>query len=352
MKKGNTVGMDLGDRFHAICVLDSEGTVIERKKLKNTKEALEAYYGDCPSCQVALEAGTHSGWISRLLESMGHQVVVAQPRAVRAIWSSDRKNDAADAEMLARLLRADPKLLSPIKHRSEQAQVDLLMIKARDGLVQMRTKLINQVRGLGKSLGHRFPASDTHTFALKARAELPDMLAEALESVLDVIDELSQRIRIYDKKIEQRARNDYPETATLQSVPGVGALTALAYVLTLDDPTRFERSREVGPYLGLVPRQDQSGEQDKQLRITKAGDRYLRRLLVGSAQYLLGAFGPDCQLRRFGLSLAERGGKAAKKRAVVAVARKLAVLLHKLWVSGDLFDPQFGLPVESTNRAA
>ncbi len=352
MKKVNTVGMDLGDRFHAICVLDSEGTVIERKKVKNTKEALVGYFGDRAPCRIALEAGTHSGWIGRLLESMGHQVVVAQPRAVRAIWSRDRKNDASDAEMLARLLRADPELLSPIKHRSEQAQIDLLTIKARDGLVQVRTKLINQVRGLGKSLGHRFPSSDAHTFAVKARAALPEMLAEALESLLDVIDQLSQRIRAYDKLIERRARQEYPETGILASVPGVGALTALAYVLTVDDPKRFKRSREVGPYLGLVPRQDQSGEQDRQLRITKAGDCYLRRLLVGSAQYLLGAFGPDCQLRRFGLRLADRGGKAAKKRAVIAVARKLAVLLHKLWVSGELFDPHRGLSEETVNRAA
>lgn len=352
MKNSSTVGMDLGDRFHAICILDAEGMVIERKKLKNTKEMLEGYFGAMPRCQIALEAGTHSGWISRLLESMGHQVVVAQPRAVRAIWGRDRKNDVSDAEMLARLLRADPKLLSPIKHRGEQAQIDLLTIKARDGLVQVRTKLINQVRGLGKSLGHRFPSSDAHTFAAKARTDLPEMLAEALESLIDVIDQLSQRIRAFDKIIERRARHDYPETAMLESVPGVGVLTALAYVLTVDDPRRFARSREVGPYLGLVPRQDQSGEQDRQLRITKAGDRYARRLLVGSAQYLLGTFGPDCHLRRFGLRLAERGGKAAKKRAVVAVARKLAVLLHKLWVNGELFDPQYGQPAKPISQAA
>jgi transposase len=346
------MGMDVGDRFHEICVLDAEGAVVERKRLANKQEDMHAYFSQCPPCRIALEAGTHSGWISRLLETLKYTVVVAQPRAVRAIWSRDRKNDVSDAEMLARLLRADAKLLSPIKLRSEKTQIDLLMIKARDGLVQTRTKLINQVRGLGKSLGHRFPASDAHTFATKARHELPENMKEALESLLEVIEELSKRIRVYDKQIEQTARKDYSETLRLRSVPGVGSLTALAYVLTVDDPERFKRSRDVGPYLGLVPRQDQSGGIDKQLHITKAGDRYLRRLLVGSAQYILGRYGQDCPLRTFGLRLAARGGKNAKKRAVVALARKLAVLLHKLWVSGKPFDVNYGKTSLETVNAA
>jgi transposase len=344
MKKGNTMGMDLGDRFHEVCILDADGSVVERKKVANNAEAMREYFAGREPCRIVLEAGTHSGWISRLVESLTYTVVVAQPRAVRAIWSRDRKNDVSDAEMLARLLRADAKLLCPIKHRSEAAQLDLLMIKSRDGLVQVRTKLINQIRGLGKSLGHRFPASDAHTFSVKARRELPKTMQEALDPLLEMVEELSKRIKIFDKKIEQQAPRDYPETKVLQSVPGVGALTALAFVLTVDDPGRFKRSRDVGPYLGLVPRQDQSGAMDKQLHITKAGDRYLRRLLVGSAQYILGAFGPECRLRSFGLKLAARGGKNAKKRAVVAVARKLAVLLHKLWVSGKPFDPRHGMP--------
>jgi len=352
MKNGNTMGMDLGDRFHEVCVLDAEGTVMDRQRLANNAEAMREFFSRREPCRIALEAGTHSGWISRLLESLNYTVVVAQPRAVRAIWSRDRKNDVSDAEMLARLLRADAKLLSPIKHRSEEAQVDLLMIKARDGLVQIRTKLINQVRGLGKSMGHRFPASDAHTFARKALQDLPGYMIEAAESLLEVIEDLSARIKIFDKKIEQRASRDYPETKILQSVPGVGSLTALAFILTVDDPKRFKHSRDVGPYLGLVPRQDQSGAMDKQLHITKAGDRYLRRLLVGSAQYILGAFGPECRLRSFGLRLAARGGKNAKKRAVVAVARKLAVLLHTLWVSGKPFDARYGMPPQPMEDVA
>ena len=135
------------------------------------------------------------------------------------------------------------------------------------------------------------------------------------------------------------ARKAYPETLTLREITGVGPVTALAYVLTLEDPTRFNKSRDVGPYLGLTPKRDQSGKTDKALSISKAGNTYLRRLLVGSAHYILGPFGPDCDLRRYGTRIASRGGKAAKRKAVVAVARKLAVLMHQLWKNKATYDP-------------
>jgi transposase len=334
--------MDMGDRFHEVCVLDAAGQVVERKRLVNSREALRRFFGARAPATIAMEAGTHSGWISRLLESMGHRVVVGQPRALRAIWDRERKNDVSDAEMRARLVRVDARLLRPVRHRSEQAQVDLLLIKARGGLVETRTKLINQVRGLAKSLGYRLPSSDARSFASKARAVLPEALRASVDPLLEVVEEASRRIHAFDRQVEQLAQQRYPHTEKLRSVPGVGSLTSLAYVLTLDDPGRFRRSREVGPYLGLTPKQDQSGETDKQLRITKAGDRYMRQLLVGSAQYLMGPFGPACELRVFGQRLAARGGKNAKKRAVVAVACKLAVLLHRLWVSGPAFEPERG----------
>jgi transposase len=292
---------------------------------------------------VALEAGTHSGWVSRLLEGLGLKVLVAQPRRVKALWDRDRKNDASDAELLARLLRADPQLLHPIRHRSEAAQTDLLPLRSRDVLVQTRTKLVNAARGLAKSLGHRLPACDARYFATKARAALPAVLDAALVPMLETIAEISARITALDRAIERTAKQCYPETERLRQIRGVGALTALAFVLTVSDAGRFRRSRQIGPYLGLVPKQDQSGAQDKQLHITKSGDSYVRRLLVGSAQYILGPFGPPCGLRVFGERLAARGGKNAKRRAVVAVARKLAVLLHKLWVCPVPYDPQRGL---------
>lgn len=343
MKRGQFIGMDLGDQSHEICGLDEQGDVVERQRIANTQDRLKKVFTRQTKATVAIEAGTHSGWIARLLESLGHKVVVAQPRAVRAIWDRDRKNDTSDAELLARLLRADPRLLHPIRVRGEDAQIDMLMLKTRDGLVRTRTKLINQARGLAKSLGHRFASSDAGSFVPKARAAMPSTMAEALNPLLITLDTLELQIRALDRRIEELAQNRYPETTRLRQVTGVGALTSLAYVLNMDDPHRFEHSRDVGPFLGLTPRQDQSGATDKQLRITKAGDSYVRRLLVGSAQYILGPFGPPCTLRDFGMRLSRRGGRNAKRRAVVAVARKLAVLLHALWVNpATPYDPARG----------
>ncbi len=153
-----------------------------------------------------------------------------------------------------------------------------------------------------------------------------------------MIENMSLQIRRYDDQIKRLGEKKYTQTKLLRQVKGVGPVTSLAFVLTLADPYRFEHSRDVGPYLGLVPLQDESGDSKPQLRITKAGDCYLRRLLVTSAQYILGPFGSDCDLRRKGLDLCARGGKNARKRAVVAIARRLAVLLHKLWVSGEVYE--------------
>lgn len=340
------IGMDLGDKNHDVCVLDDAGQVARRDRVRNTVEAIKKFASPFPpGTAVALEAGTHSGWISRLLEALGLKVVVAQPRALKALWSRNRKNDESDAELLARMLRADPQLLCPIQHRNEAAQTDLLTLRARDALVQSRTRLINVARGLSKSLGHRLPAADARYFAAKAEASLPACLQSALQPLLATVEVLSVRIQALDRVIAELAETRYPETQRLRAVAGVGPVTSLAYVLTIADPTRFTHSRDVGPYLGLVPKQDQSGETDKQLHITKAGDAFVRRLLVGSAQYILGPFGPACGLRAVGLKLAERGGPNGKRRAVVAVARKLAVLLHKLWISPTPYDPQRGLTV-------
>jgi transposase len=339
MKKRNTVGLDMGDQSHTICVLDWQGQVEERAEVVNTAAAIRKRFGKIKPCLVAMEAGTHSGWVSRILEELGHEVLVGNPRKLRAIWDNDQKNDVRDAEMLARIARFDPQLLHPIRHRGKEAQCDLVAIKARDELVKVRTALIAHVRGLVKSIGERLPKCSPECFHLRATEAMPAELAPALEPVVQSIAELTVRIRHCDQLVEKLSQEKYPETEALRAIPGVGPVTALAYVLTLEDNTRFEKSRDVGPFLGLTPRRDQSGQVDKQLRITKAGDAYLRRLLVQCAQYMLGRFGPDCDLRRFGLRLAERGGKNAKRRAVVAVARKLGVLLHCLWKTRGEYEP-------------
>lgn len=334
-----TIGMDLSDRTAQLCVMNTEGLIVEETKMMLTEAQLLKRFGSCEPARIAIEAGTHSPWVSRLLKKCGHDVIVANPRKLRLIYQSDKKNDRMDARTLARLARMDPELLAPIQHRGAEAQADLALLRARDALVKARTALINHVRGAVKSVGQRLQKCSTESFHKKAIGQIPQEIRGALCPLIETIQKLTNQIRKHDKAVEELGQKKYPETARLRQVAGVGPLTSLAYVLTIEDPRRFSKSREVGPYLGLVPRQDQSGRRDPQMRITKAGDEVLRRLLVGSAQYILGPFGPPTDLRQWGLELARRGGKSAKKRAVVAVARKLAVLLHRLWSSGEDYEP-------------
>ncbi len=339
MGRSITIGMDLGDRNHMVCVLDERGRKIEECTVACKPAEVRAFCARYPEALLAVETGTHSRWVSEVAQEAGLQVLVGNARKLRAIWQNPQKSDVKDAEMLARIARMDPALLAPIRHRSARAQQDLAIIKARDALVRTRTSLILHVRSVCKGFGHRLTKGGSDAFARKA--QIPEGLNAALDPLLEVIEELSQRIRAYGRAVDETAAR-YPETGRLTQVTGVGTLTALAFVLTLEEASRFEDSRMVGPYLGLVPRRDQSGQVDKQLPITKAGNTYLRNLLVSGAHYILGPFGPSCNLRRHGEALMKRGGKNAKKRAVVAVARKLAVLLHALWKSGAMYEPDRG----------
>jgi transposase len=335
-----TAGLDIGDKYSYLCLIDTDsGEVIEEGRLRTTPEALRRRFASEPSLRMAIETGTHSPWVSRLLEECGHEVLVANARKLRLIYANKRKTDEIDAENLARLARLDPKLLYPLKPRAEDSQAHLALIRSREALVSCRTQLVNHVRGAVKSFGARLPKCPARSFHNKAPEHIPEALWPALGPILKQIGSLTESIRQYDRQLETVSKEHYPETELLRQVEGVGPLTALTFVLTLEDPYRFEKSRSVGAYLGLVPAKDQSGERDPQKRISKEGDEMLRRLLVSGAHYILGPFGHDSDLRRHGEKIASRGGKNAKKRAVVAVARKLAVLLHSLWVSGEVYEP-------------
>jgi len=335
-----TIGLDLGDKISRTCEIDAGGNLLKSAAVATTPGAIERYFGGRPRCRVALEVSTHSPWVSRQLKSLGHEDVVANASEVYGKRRRKRRNDRLDAEFLARQARADVKLLHPIQHRSAEAQQDLALLRARDQLVQARTKLINHVRGAVKSLGARIGKCATEVFATRAARQLPEPLRPSLTPLLEVIGDLTKRIRGMDQQVE-RMVEEHPEAVHLQQPAGVGVLTALAFVLVVEDPKRFRRSRDVGAFLGLVPKLDESGDSSPQLHITKAGDPLVRRYLVSAARYILGPFGPDCDLRRYGQTIAARGGKNASKRAAVAVARKLAVTLHRLWVTNAAYDPDW-----------
>jgi transposase len=334
-----TIGVDLGDRWSFYCVLDEAGKIILEQKVSTTPEAIQQTFAKIPRSLIALETGTHSPWVSRLLTELGHEVLVAHAQKVELITKSNRKDDRHDARTLARVARIDPELLGPVRHRSAKAQIHLTVIRARAELVSARTALVNAARGLAKSYGERLPKCGTYQVNEKLAAGLSTELREVLEPLLKEIESLNERIQEYDERMEKIAQEVYPEVSLLKQVKGVGTQIALSYVLTIEDPYRFEKSREVGCFLGLKPGRRNSGKSEPQKHISKEGDRYLRTMMVQGAHYILGPFGEDSDLRRWGRKLAERGGKNAKKRAVVAVARKLAVLLHRLWVSGEVYEP-------------
>jgi transposase len=334
-----TVGLDLGDRSSWYCVLDEAGRVLLEQRVSTTPKALREVFGGMPRCRIALETGMHSPWVSRLLSEVGHEVIVAHARNVRLIGESRKKDDRLDAQTLARLARIDPELLCPVKHRSAKAQADLTVIRARAGLVRARTALVNTARGLAKSYGERLRGCNVRNMNPEKAEELSPELQTALQPLLAALESLSERIGEYNERIEKLATESYPQLALLKQVKGVGTLIALTFLLTLEDPHRFRKSRDVGCYLGLQPGRRNSGQSEPQMHISKEGDPYLRTLLVQGAQHILGPFGVDCDLRRWGLKLAERGGKSGKKRAIIATARKLAVLLHHLWVSGEAYEP-------------
>ena len=331
-----TIGLDLGDRFSHYCMLNSDGDVIETGRIPTTEAALRRHFEGEPAMRIALECGTHSPWISRLLEQLGHPVIVANARKIRAITASESKNDRNDAEKLARFAFCDPRLLSPIQHRSPERQQDLNLIQARGTLVRARTMIVNALRGLVKSAGGRLPACSTQGFQTRVESSVPPAMVECARPLLEQIAALTTNIQQMDRSIEQLGKR-YPEIGVLRTAPGVGALIAAAYVLTLDRPDAVKHSRQAGAFLGLRPRQSQSGDSDPQHRISKTGNIYLRSLLVQAAHYVLGHFGPDSELRRWGLKLAASGGKRGKKRAIVAVARKLAVILHRMWQTGKVW---------------
>jgi len=352
MEQNNTLccGIDIADRYSQIVLLEQDGQVSEMCRIQTTPRAVKRYFRDKPLMRVAMEASTHSPWMSQLLAEMGYEVLVGNPSKLRLIYENNRKHDLIDAELLARLARFDPQLLYPIIHKDDQSRLAWTVISSRDALVRARTELINHIRGMVKPFGQRLPSCSAERFA-KLAPEVPAVLKEVLAPAFTGVATLSLQIRFCDEQIARLCQQQYRQSKLLQQVPGVGPITALMFVLTIGDPYRFSRNRSVGAYLGLVPRRSQTGQSDPELPITKAGNRYLRCLLVQCAHYIMGPFGPDSELRRFGERIAGRDGKSARKRARVAVARRLAVLLLSLWKTGQQYEPFHASPSTDSSAA-
>ncbi len=345
-------GLDLGDRHSHLCLLGLDGNIIERHRIRTNVKAFKKFFDAWGPMRVVFEAGTHSLWVFRLLQRLGHQPLMADTHHLALITQSMSKSDRRDAATLGELGLRLPQMMRAVTPCSLETQQHRTVLRARDGAVQARTKLSSQGRGLVKSFGVRWPACDTAACAKKAAAAMPSDLKDTLGPLLLVIQHRSDEIRRYDKKIEQLGDEKYPHTLRMRSIRGVGPITALAFVLNLDNAVeKLESRRAAGPRRGLRPKQRGSGKRQPELSITKSGDALLRKLLLQCAQYVLGHHGAESRLRSWGWRLAARGGKAAKRKAVVAVARKLAILLHVLWKRDVDFDPLYETKRQSRGQS-
>jgi transposase len=332
-----TIGCDLGDRETTICTLSAEGKVTQRAQVKTDRDSLMRWFRSRPKAHVVMEVGTHSPWISGLAQASGHRVTVINPHEFKLISDSRRKCDQEDAELLARAVRADLGLVRPVAHRSEKTRADLTLLRTRDLLVRERTKLVSHVRGTLKSFGVKPGTSSPETFHERVAPFVPEPLKLALEPVLNHLAQLGQTLKRLDEGVEQTAKKHEKVVELLSSVPRVGTLTALTFCLVVEDPRRFKKSRDLGAYVGLAPARRQSGDSEAQLGISKAGDSLLRRMLVQCAHQMMFKNAPDSALKRWGVAKAKSGGKNGKKRMAVALARKVAVVLHRIWVTGESF---------------
>lgn len=343
-----TIGLDVSDRKTQICVLNKDGIIVKESTVATRREALIEEFRHLPTSRLVLEVGPHSRWVSSLLSEFGHEVIVANPRRVRLIWAEARKTDRLDAEKLARIGRLDPKLLFEVHHRSDAGQLGRTLLKSRKQLIGCRTKLINSIRGLLKTYGIFVPAGGTaETFHVRVLEFVPAELLPIVTPLLRTMETLTREARALQKQVLATIEALAPEASHLLDIDGVGPLTVLAFITVFEDPARFRKARNAGAYVGLVPRLDASGDKVSLGRVSREGDVLLRAHLVQCAHYILGPFGKDSALRRYGLRLAERnGGPLGRRKAVVAVARKLAVLMLMMWNTGVCYEPLYGVAEE------
>ena len=324
-------GIDLHNKSSEVCVLDAGGAVSERARIPTTEKALRRWFGGRERARICVEASGISPWVARLLTELGHEVVVANAQRVRLIAESTLKNDTVDAETLARLVRMDPALLCPIRHRKEETQRLRGMLRVRRSLVNNRTACLNTARGLLRSFGYRMPGQRPERLARAlAVGKVPEVLCALVAPLVATARELDGRIQALDEEVIE-AGHAFPEVERFQQVPGVGPLVALAFVLCIEDPGRFHSSRDIPSFLGLRPRMRESAEHSHFGSITRQGDTEMPKLLVQVAHGCLRSR-QDSDLKRWAERLA---GRIGKKKAVVAMARKLAVVLHHLWVTGE-----------------
>ncbi len=348
-----TIGMDLGNRKHTVCAIDGAGEVLWRKKVTNTPEALKPFFEENAGATVAMETGLCCRWISALAKRCGCEVLVGNARKLAPIWQSMQKSDENDAFMIAKLARFDRGLFHPVSLRDDERHEMVQILELREVAVSQRTQAVNSVRGLCKAMGVFIPDCDATRFHKVAKDAIPRDLAWKFMPMLRQLKETAETIRRYDAMLKRYASDHFGEEVALAStIPGIGPVTSCAFVALVGDAKRFGKARDAGVYFGLTPARDQSGDRDAPKRVTKAGSKMMRRLLVTAANYVMRTSSPDTAIKRHGMRICARGGKIAKRKAKVAIARKLAVVMLAMLKSGKPYEDRVAANIPAKADAA
>ncbi|MAB06451.1 MAG: IS110 family transposase [Rhodobacteraceae bacterium] len=334
------IGIDVSLASSAVCVIDEHGQVVKRAQIDSEPEALIAFLRDLPFAieAIGLEAGPLSQWLHRGLGEAGFELVLMETRQVKAVLKAmPVKTDRRDAEGIARLLRMG--WFRPVHCKSVSAQEMRALLSARKAVQKAALDIEQSLRGVlrnfGMKLGPVGKGKGRYESRVRELVAGNAALEAAASAILDARTVLRDRLSALDRRVLELARRD-DACRLMMTMPGVGAVVALTVRSAIDDPARFRSSRDVGPWVGLTPRREQSGERDVTGRITKAGDAALRTALFNAATVMMHNARP-CWLKAWGMQVARRRGS---KRATVAVARRIGVVLHRMWLDGTEFRPE------------
>ena len=348
-----TIGMDLGNRKHTVCAINGAGELLWRTEVINTPEALKPFFEENAGATVAMETGLCCRWISALAKRCGCEVLVGNARKLAPIWQSMQKSDENDAFMIAKLARFDRGLFHPVSLRDDERHEMVQILELREVAVSQRTQAVNSIRGLCKAMGVFIPDCDATRFHKVAKDAIPRDLSWKFLPMLRQLKETAETIRQYDAMLKRYASGHFGEEVALaSSIPGIGPVTSCAFVALVGDAKRFGKARDAGVYFGLTPARDQSGDRDAPKRVTKAGSKMMRRLLVTAANYVMRTSSPDTAIKRHGMRICARGGKIAKRKAKVAIARKLAVVMLAMLRSGRPYEDRLAANVPAKPDAA
>mgnify|MGYP001815055186 FL=1 len=330
------VGLDVSLQQTAVCVVDQTGKIIREVVIPSDPEAIAAFIKSNAKnvVRIGLESGPTSTWLWTELDRLGLPVICIDARHAKAALKMQiNKSDRNDAAGIARIMQTG--WYREVRAKALDSHAIKALLVGRALLVKIKRDLENQIRGLLKNLGLVIGRAKMNTFASRAKELIKDKpaLVAVVEPLLKAREVIEQQVADLDRKVMRLARSE-PQVRRFMTAPGIGPITALCYLATIDDPVRFNKSRNVGAYVGLTTRRYASGEIDWTGRISKCGDKLLRSYLFEAANVLLTRVAKWSTLKAWGMRIAKRSGI---RKAKVAVARKLAVILHRMWIDGTEF---------------